>query len=214
MKVVLLKSVDNLGAAGEAVNVKRGYFRNYLEPRRIALIASPENIEFVESKREELAAMVAKETQDASSVKDRLESLELHFQLLSGESGRLFGSVTAKDVLTRIKDELGLEIERRKVEMENLKTLGEHDVRIRVYPGVVAHVKVLVERLAGENEEEYIEDENILDSMGPGFADADDYDDEFEGDEAEAETSAVAAETSSEESSADEAPAEDEPKES
>lgn len=159
MKVVLLKSVDNLGTAGEAVEVKRGYFRNYLEPRRMALVANKQNLAYVEAQAEKLKAVVARETTDAASVKERLETLDLHFQLRAGEMGRLFGSVTAREVLERIKEETGIEIERRKVEMDNLKTLGTHEVRVRVYPGVVAKVKATVERLVAPGEEALLEEE-------------------------------------------------------
>lgn len=160
MKIVLLKSVDNLGQAGEEVSVKRGYFRNFLEPRGYALTATERNVKFVQSRRRKLEAMVAAETDSATKIKDRLEGAKLVFQLRAGEKGQLFGSVTAHDVVARIKEEFNIEVERRKVEAPHIKTLGDHAVRIRVYPGVAATINVHIEPLAAE-EEVTTDDEEI-----------------------------------------------------
>lgn len=153
MKIVLLKSVDNLGQAGEAVEVKRGYFRNYLEPRRMALLATAGNLKLVESKKKKLQAIVAEETTDAQKIKAILDGTRLEFKLRAGERGQLFGSVTSRDVVDAIKEKYNIEIERRRVDMENLKTLGDHPVKIRVYPGVTAVLNAHIDRLLLEGEE-------------------------------------------------------------
>lgn len=153
MKVVLLKSVDNLGQAGQVVEAKPGYYRNYLGPREMALPATSANLKVVESRKKKLEAVVAREITDAQAIKQRLDKLELTFHLRAGEMGRLYGSVTAKDLLERIKEVENIEIERRRVEMDNLKTLGKHHVRIRVYPGVTADVVVVVDKLRTSEDE-------------------------------------------------------------
>lgn len=152
MKIVLLKSVDNLGQAGQAVEVRPGYFRNYLEPRGMALLATPQNLKLVDSKKKKLDALVAVELSDAKTIKERLDGIKLVYKLRAGDGGRLFGSVTAHDVLDAIKAQHNIELERRRVEMENLKTLGNHQVRVRVYPGVVASITVSIERQLTEAE--------------------------------------------------------------
>lgn len=153
MEVVLLKSVDNLGQAGEKVDVKRGYFRNFLEPRLMALVANEANLKLVESKKKQLEAMVARETKDAEKIKALLVGQKLEFKLRAGDRGQLFGSVTSRDVADAIKEKLNVEIERRRIDMENLRTLGDHPVRIRIYTGVTATLNAHIDRLIVEGEE-------------------------------------------------------------
>lgn len=153
MEVVLLKSVDNLGQAGEKVDVKRGYFRNFLEPRLMALAANEANLKLVESKRKQLEAMVARETKDAEKIKALLDGQKLEFKLRAGDRGQLFGSVTSRDVADAIKEKLNVEIERRRIDMENLRTLGDHPIRVRIYAGVTATLNAHIDRLIVEGEE-------------------------------------------------------------
>lgn len=157
MKVVLLKSIDKLGQAGEAVDVKRGYYRNFLGPRGFALEATKQNLTLVESKKKKLEAMVAREQTDAEQIKSQLEGKELTFELRANDQGQLFGSVTQRDIADAIKESFNVEIERRKIEIGHLKSLGPHPVKLRVYPGVVATITVTVERLLTEEEKAEIE---------------------------------------------------------
>ena len=172
MKIVLLKSVDNLGQAGQAVEVRPGYFRNFLEPRGMALLASPQNLKLVESKKKKLDALVAVELSDAKQIKERLDGIKLNYKLRAGDSGRLFGSITAHDVLADIKEQYNIELERRRLEMENLKTLGNHQVRVRVYPGVVANITIAIERQLTEAELEAAAAAAAVAAAKPTIADA------------------------------------------
>ncbi|CAN5188649.1 50S ribosomal protein L9 [soil metagenome] len=159
MKVVLLKSVDNLGQAGEEKNVKRGYFRNFLEPRGAALEGTPNNLKLVESKRKKLQSLVANEVSEAQGMREKLDGQKLTFQLRAGDHGRLFGSITSRDLVDAMKSQLGVEVERRRIDMDNLKTLGDHPVKIRLYPGVTASVNAFIEKLVVEGEPEESEDQ-------------------------------------------------------
>ncbi len=158
MKIVLMRSVDNLGQAGDAVDVKPGYFRNYLEPRGMALRATSQNLKLVEAKRKRLESLVAKEKASAEKIKEMLDGKEFVYQLRAGDRGQVFGSVTSRDVVDSIKEELNVEIERRRIDMDNLKTLGDHKVRVRVYPGIAAELNVKIERLLLPGEEEIDEE--------------------------------------------------------
>lgn len=147
MKIVLFRSVDNLGAAGEVVDVKPGYFRNYLGPRGYARAATNANLALMQSRRKKIEAMVIRERSEATAAAGVLTGIELKYQLRANEKGQLFGSITTTDVAKSLKD-LGHEVDRRKIEMaEHVKTLGTYPVRIRLYPEVYAEVKVTVERL-------------------------------------------------------------------
>ncbi len=153
MKVVLLKSVDNLGQAGQSAEVKRGYFRNFLEPRGLALLANSANLRLVEARSKKLEAMVAVEKTDAEAIREKLNGQRLEFQLRAGDRGQLFGSITARDVVEAVREKLNVEIERRRLDMDNLKTLGDHNVRVRIYPGVIAILTVHIERLVTVEDE-------------------------------------------------------------
>jgi large subunit ribosomal protein L9 len=174
MKVVLLQSVDNLGQAGNAVEVKRGYFRNFLEPRSMALQATRTNLKLVENRRKKLDSLVAKEKGDAEQIKAILDGKSLTFELRAGDRGQLYGSVSSRDVVEAIKNELNVEIERRRIDMDILKSLGDHPVRIRVYPEITANLTVTIERLKVEGQED---EEELEGSSAEGFFI--DYDDEL-----------------------------------
>ncbi len=195
MKIVLLRSVDNLGQAGEQVEVKRGYFRNFLEPRGMALTASPSNLRLVEAKRKKLEALVAREKSSAEKIREQLDGQKITFHLRAGDRGQVFGSVTSRDVVDAIKESFNIEIERRRVDMENLKALGDHPVRIRVYPGVVATITAAVERLVTAEEAADGSEEQLpgMEPLGMGFFDdEDERDDEFEPATVEAEEAPAA----------------------
>ncbi|MEO8376085.1 MAG: 50S ribosomal protein L9 [Candidatus Sumerlaeota bacterium] len=153
MEIVLLKSVDNLGQAGEKVEVKRGYFRNFLEPRLLALVANDSNLRLVDSKKRQLEAMVARETKDAEKIKSLVDGKTLEFKLRAGDRGQLFGSVTSREIADAIKEHLHVDIERRRIDMENLRTLGDHAIRVRIYTGVTATLNAHIDRLVVEGEE-------------------------------------------------------------
>lgn len=197
MKIVLLRSVDNLGQAGEAVEAKRGYFRNFLEPRGMALRANKANMAFVESRRKKLEALVAKEKASAETVREVLDGKQLSFKLRAGDRGQLFGSVNTRDVVEKIKEELNVEVERRRIDMEILKTLGDHPIRVRIYPGVIANMTASVERLVLEGEEVF-DDEAVLKASLPPEV-ADDASDEDEDDVVTLAAAEAAAEGEAEE---------------
>lgn len=158
MKIVLLKSVDNLGQAGEAANVRKGYYRNFLQPRGLALEATTGNLKLVESKKKKLQTLVANELKDAENIKSQIDGKKFTFKLRAGDRGQLFGSVTSRDVVDAVKEQANVELERRKVDMGNLKTLGDHAVRVRLYPGVTATLIATIEKLVVEGEPEETEE--------------------------------------------------------
>jgi large subunit ribosomal protein L9 len=170
INIVLMKSVDNLGQAGDTVKVAPGYFRNFLEPRYLALRATAGNLKVVESQRKRLESLVAKEKDSAEKIKAVLDGQTFTFQLRAGDRGQLFGSVSSRDLVDAIKETHNIEIERRRVDMPNLKTLGAHSVRIRVYPGVTAMLTALVERLMAEGDVSGNELEQVPDRSEFGSA--------------------------------------------
>lgn len=147
MKVILLQSVKGLGQAGVTVEVAAGHARNYLIPRGLAQEATRENLARVGAEHEKHAREEARRRQQAADAATRLEGGAVVVRARAGESGRLFGSVTAQDVAAAIGAQFGVEVDRRRLEVpETLKTLGEHVVEAHLYPGIVARITVRIER--------------------------------------------------------------------
>jgi large subunit ribosomal protein L9 len=144
VQVILSEDVHNLGDAGDVVNVKPGYARNFLIPQGKALPATAARVHEVEHKRRVIAEKRAKELKDLESVKLRLEGIALEIAAQVGEEGKLFGSVTAAN-LAELLAEKGVEVDRRKIVLaEPIKSVGEHAVSVRLRNDVVASLKVKV----------------------------------------------------------------------
>ncbi|MEZ4280222.1 MAG: 50S ribosomal protein L9 [Myxococcota bacterium] len=144
VQVILSEDVHNLGDAGDVVEVKPGYARNFLVPQGKALPATAARVHEVEHKRRVIAERRAKELKDLEGVKARLEGLALEIAAQVGEEGKLFGSVTSQNLVDLLAQQ-GLEVERRKIVLaEPIKTVGEHTVSVRLRNDVVASLKVTV----------------------------------------------------------------------
>ena len=144
MNIILLENVPNLGSIGDLVKVKPGYARNFLLPRKLGAVATPENVKQFEHQKRVVAQRMDKLRKDAEALKARLEamSIELHRQV--GEEDKLFGSVTARDISEALTD-AGVDIDRKAIEMDQpIKTQGVFQVSIKLYQDVVASVKVWV----------------------------------------------------------------------
>lgn len=144
MKVILIEDVDDLGRAGEILNVKDGYGRNYLIPRRKALPATPQNIQKMEKMKKELEAARSKARSEAEKLSERIRSLSLTLPRKAGEGDKLFGSVTSMDIQRALKEE-GVEVDRKKILLqEPIKSLGVFNVPVRLHAEVTTEVKVWV----------------------------------------------------------------------
>ena len=144
-EAILLKDVENVGERGDVVDVSSGYLRNYLLPRRLAQAATPGAI--AEAKRRmEAADRAARELADRAQENAALLSRTvLTIPQPAGDDGRLFGSVTAQDLVDSIKQARGLKIDKRKVHLEEpIRTTGTHMVTVEVHDGVTAQVKTIV----------------------------------------------------------------------
>ena len=144
MKVILLSDQRTLGKRGETVEVKPGYGRNYLLPQGIALEATPSNVKLFEQQRKKIDAHHAKERDAAQEVANSLSGLQVTIPKRVGETGTLYGSVTAGDVADELA-KLGYEIDKRQVQLEDhIKQTGSFEVPVRLFGGVDANVTVEV----------------------------------------------------------------------
>jgi len=145
MKLILREDVPSLGRGGDLVEVKRGYGRNYLLPRGLAVLANPENVREIEHQKQVAAAKAAKLKASAEAVAKRLSETPLALRRKVGEQDKLYGSVTALDIAEALVAR-GLEIDRRSIDLaEPIKTLGDFEVAVRLHSQVVGKVKVKVE---------------------------------------------------------------------
>jgi large subunit ribosomal protein L9 len=144
VKVILREHVDNLGARGQIVNVATGYARNYLLPKGLAYLATPGNIKQLEQQKRVWQTRDLKEQQDAEQLASRLSALELEVTHKAGESGTLYGSVTASEIAALLA-RAGIEVDRRKLDVgDPIKTLGLHEIRVRLHPKVVGKFRLSV----------------------------------------------------------------------
>jgi large subunit ribosomal protein L9 len=144
LRVILLSDQRHLGKRGEVVDVKPGFGRNYLVPQGMALEASHANMKYFEQQRTKIDAQHAKERDAAAEIGARLSGLRLEVSKRVGETGTLYGSVTAGDV-AELLEKKGFTVDRRRIDLEGgVKTLGDHPVRIELHPEVVAEVTVSV----------------------------------------------------------------------
>ena len=144
MDVVLTQDVDKLGLRGEVVNVARGYARNFLLPRGLAQVATPGLVKELQKRDAQRARHEAKSVDEARAIADRLEKLELRFDVNAGPTGALFGSVTATNVADRLWETEKVRVDRRKLQMETIKRIGRYTVPFEVFTDVVAGLKVVV----------------------------------------------------------------------
>ncbi len=144
MEVILREHVDNLGQRGEVVKVADGYARNYLLPRKLALLATDGNKKQIERERAKFEAKEAEERKVAEALAARLSSVEIVLERRVGETEALYGSVTTADIADALTAK-GFEVDRRKLLLPDpIKKIGETEVPVKLSRDVTAHIKVKV----------------------------------------------------------------------
>lgn len=143
MKVILLQDVKKIGNKNDLVDVAEGYARNYLIPRGLAVEATAANLKRREQEQATTAQRQQREEAEAREAAKKLEAQAVTLKVKAGEGGRLFGSVTAADIARQVKEQVGIDVDRRRIELaEPLKTLGVHELSVRLYQGIHARLKV------------------------------------------------------------------------
>jgi large subunit ribosomal protein L9 len=154
MKVILIDDIRGLGTRGEVVNVKDGYARNYLLPKNLAREATPGNLKSVEQERKKWALLAQNEKDAAVKAAEVVKGTKVVVTKRVGENGQLFGSVTANEIADALNAK-GLTVDKRRIELGHpIKTLGTHDVEVRLYRDVSAQIQVEVVPLGVEKLEE------------------------------------------------------------
>ncbi|WP_026987100.1 50S ribosomal protein L9 [Fodinicurvata fenggangensis] len=152
MEVILLERIENLGQMGDVVKVRHGFARNFLLPQSKALRANEKNLEVFRQRRAQLEAENLKRRQEAEDVSKKLDGLQIIIIRQAGDSGQLYGSVSSKDIAEAIT-EAGATVTRNQVIQDRpIKSLGLHDIRVRLHPEVSVVVTINVARSQSEAE--------------------------------------------------------------
>jgi large subunit ribosomal protein L9 len=146
MKVLLLKDVYKVGRAGDVKRVADGYGRNFLIPQGLAVLATPGALQKAENIRTQAAATREELNKEMSGVSARLEKLILAFPAKAGETGKLYGSITPQMISEAIKAKTGIELTRRQLDSEPIRTLGTHKIHVRLTMDLIPVVTVIVYR--------------------------------------------------------------------
>ena len=144
MKVILKQDVKSLGKKGELVNASDGYARNFLFPRKLAVEANAQAMNELKNREAADKYRLETELKNAKETAAKIEGKTVKVTAKAGQGGKLFGSVTAKEVAEQIKVQFGVEIDRRKISMTDIKAFGTFNAEIKVYNGVSASVYVMV----------------------------------------------------------------------
>lgn len=144
MQVVLMQDVKSLGKKGELVNVAEGYARNFLFPRKLAAPANAQALNELKNRENAAKHKLEVETAAAKQAAETLEGKTVKLLAKAGSQGRLFGSVTSKEVAEQLRKELGVEVDRRKISIEDIKAYGTYPAEIKLYNGISAKFFILV----------------------------------------------------------------------
>ena len=145
MKVILLEDVKSLGKKGEIVNVNDGYARNFILPKKLGLEATGKNLNDLKLKKQNEEKVAQEQLDEAKALAAKIEAGKVELSIKVGEGGRTFGSVSSKEIAAAVKDQMGYDIDKKKIQVKDaIKTLGTHAVPVKLHAKVTAELKVVV----------------------------------------------------------------------
>ncbi len=146
MKVILLEDVKSLGKKGEIVEVSNGYARNFILPKKKGIEATTKNLNDLKLQKANEAKIAAEQLEQAKQLAADISQKEVTVKMKVGEGGKTFGAVSTKEIATAVKEQLGLDIDKKKMQLqEPIKSLGYHIVKLKLHAKVAAELKVKVE---------------------------------------------------------------------
>ena len=143
MKVILLQDVKALGKKGDIVNVNDGYARNFLLPRKLAVEANTANMSQLKGRQDSANFKKEQEKEEASAIKEKLSKIMLKINVKAGENGKIFGSITAKEIATELQKQYKIEVDKKKILLkEPIKEIGTFTIDIKLYEGIIGKLKI------------------------------------------------------------------------
>ncbi len=144
MKIILLQDIKNVGKKGDVIQASDGYARNFLFPRKLAQEASDSNMHILNNKKENERKEKLEKLEAAQRLAAELKGKEIIIKAKAGESGKLFGAITSKDVAELIKEKYKIEIDKKKIVMDTIKLAGGYEIDVKLYPEVSTKMKVII----------------------------------------------------------------------
>lgn len=145
MKIILLEDVKTLGKKGEIVNVNDGYARNFILPKKLGLEATGKNLNDLKLQKANEEKVAQQLLDDAKELAKKLEAGKVELAIKIGEGGRAFGSVSSKEIAAAVKEQMGYDVDKKKIQLKDaIKTLGTHEVPVKLHAKVNAKLKVVV----------------------------------------------------------------------
>ena len=145
MKVILLEDVKSLGKKGQIVNVNDGYARNFILPKKLGLEANNKNLNDLKLQKQNQEKIAQENLDAAKALAEKLGAAKVELTIKTGEGGRVFGSVSSKEIAIAVKEQLGYDIDKKKIQLKDaIKGLGTHTVPVKLHPKVTAELNVHV----------------------------------------------------------------------
>lgn len=146
MKVILLEDVKNIGKKGQVINAADGYARNFLFPKNLAIEANKSNMGALEQKKQSDERKKQHELEEAQNMAAKLQEAKVKIQMKTGESGKLFGSVTNKEIALALSEQYGLSLDRKKIELKDpIRSIGEYKAIVKLHAQVTTQVLIAIE---------------------------------------------------------------------
>lgn len=145
MKVILLQDDKTLGKKGDVVNAKEGYARNFLFPKKVAIEATPANMKVLENQKKAQEQKEQEALDEAKKLEEELAKITIVIKTKTGENGKLFGSITTKEIAELLKDNHNIDIDKRKLELEDsIKAVGNYIAKVKLHAKVTAKLNVII----------------------------------------------------------------------
>ncbi|HJB01603.1 MAG TPA: 50S ribosomal protein L9 [Candidatus Mediterraneibacter merdavium] len=149
MKIILLEDVKSLGKKGEIVNVNDGYARNFILPKKLGVEATGKNLNDLKLQKNNEKKIALENLEAAKNLGEQIKAGKVELSIKVGEGGRTFGSVSSKEIAAAVKEQMGLDVDKKKIQLkEAIKSLGTHIVAVKLHPEVTAELKVVVKEEA------------------------------------------------------------------
>ena len=143
MKVILTQDIKGVGKKDEIINANDGYARNFLLPRKMAVEANSQNMSLLQGRKDSANFKKEQEKENALKIQDKLSKIMLKIKVKAGGNGKIFGSITSKEVATELKNQYSIEIDKKKILLkDSIKEIGVFNIEIKLYEGIIGKLKI------------------------------------------------------------------------
>lgn len=143
MKVILTVDIKGVGKKDEVINANDGYARNFLLPRKLAVEANNQNMSLLQGRKDSASFKKEQEKENAIKIQEKLSKIELRIKVKAGENGKIFGSITSKEIMAELKKQYNIDVDKKKILLkDSIKETGMFNIEIKLYEGIIGKVKI------------------------------------------------------------------------